>query len=92
MKPLEQAVFRFGDFLLVPGERQLLRAGKAVATTGKAFDLLATLVRNAAHLLTKDELLLAVWPGVVVEEVNLSDNVSALRKALGAAPEEQANS
>ena len=87
MKPHEQAVFRFGDFVLVPGERLLLRDGKPVALTGKAFDLLVALVRQAGHLLTKDELLQAVWPGVVVEEVNLSVNVSALRKVLGAAPE-----
>ncbi|RZL96644.1 MAG: tetratricopeptide repeat protein [Variovorax sp.] len=86
MKPHEQAVFRFGEFVLVPSERLLLRDGKPLALTGKAFDLLATLVRHAGHLLTKDELLRAVWPGVVVEEVNLSVNVSALRKVLGAAP------
>ena len=86
MKPHEQAVFRFGDFVLVPGERLLLRDGKPLALTGKAFDLLVTLVRQAGHLLTKDELLSAVWPNVVVEEVNLSVNVSALRKVLGTAP------
>jgi DNA-binding winged helix-turn-helix (wHTH) protein len=86
MKPHEQVVFRFGDFVLVPAERRLLRSGSPLALTGKAFDLLVTLVRQAGHLLTKDDLLSAVWPGVVVEEVNLSVNVSALRKALGAAP------
>jgi len=86
MKPHEHAVFRFGEFVLVPGERLLLRDGKPLALTGKAFDLLATLVRQAGHLLTKDELLHAVWPDVVVEEVNLSVNVSALRKVLATAP------
>ena len=87
MKPHEQATFRFGRFVLVPSERLLLSDGKPAALTGKAFDLLVTLVRHAGHLLTKDELLEAVWPSVVVEEVNLSVNVSALRKVLGAAPE-----
>ena len=86
MKTHEQAVFRFGDFVLVPSERLLLRDAKSIAMTGKAFDLLTTLARNAGHLLTKDELLQAVWPGVVVEEVNLSVNISALRKVLEAAP------
>lgn len=86
MSPHEQVVFRFGDFMLVPAERRLLRDGHPLVMTGKAFDLLVALVRHAGHLLTKDELLLAVWPGVVVEEVNLSVNVSALRKVLGAAP------
>src|SRR5436305_8410018 len=87
MKPHEQATFRFGRFVLVPSERLLLSDGKSIALTGKAFDLLVALVRHAGHLLTKEELLQAVWPGVVVEEVNLSVNVSALRKVLGAAPE-----
>ena len=86
MRAHEQVVFRFGDFMLVPSERRLLRDGNPLALTGKSFDLLVTLVRQAGHLLTKDELLRAVWPGVVVEEVNLSVNVSALRKVLGAAP------
>lgn len=86
MKPHEQAAFRFGGFMLVPGERLLLLDGKPLALTGKAFDLLTTLVSQAGHLLTKDELLRAVWPDVVVEEVNLSVNVSALRKVLAAAP------
>ena len=86
MKPHEQTVFRFGDFVLNPGERRLLRHGKPLALSGKAFDLLVTLARQAGHLLTKDELLRAVWPGVVVEEVNLSVKVCALRKVLAAAP------
>lgn len=86
MKPQEQATFRFGRFVLVPAERLLLCDGKAVGLTGKAFDLLVTLVRHPGHLLTKDDLLRAVWPGLVVDEVNLSVNVSTLRKVLGAAP------
>ena len=86
MKPHEQATFRFGRFVLIPAERLLLADGQALALTGKAFDLLVALVRHPGHLLTKDELLEAVWPGIVVEEVNLSVNVSVLRKVLGAAP------
>ena len=51
MKSHEQTTFRFGRFVLVPGERLLLAEGKAVALTGKAFDLLVTLARppEAAH-------------------------------------------
>jgi DNA-binding winged helix-turn-helix (wHTH) protein/TolB-like protein/tetratricopeptide (TPR) repeat protein len=78
----EQHVYRFGDFALVPRERSLHYRDVPVALTGKAFDLLVALVTHAGHLLTKDELLEQVWPGLVVEEVNLSVNVSALRKAL----------
>ena len=82
MKPHEQATFRFGRFVLVPGERLLLCDGKAVALTGKAFDLLVTLVRHPGHLLTKDELLRSVWPGVVVgDEVKISIDAELLKKA-----------
>lgn len=82
MKGHEQAVFRFGSFTLVPSERLLLRHREAVPLTGRAFDLLTALVENAGHLVSKNDLLFRVWPGVVVEEVNLSVNISALRKAL----------
>lgn len=86
MRAHEQAVYRFGGFTLVPTERLLLRAGKPVALTGRAFDLLVELVGNAGHLLSKDDLLARVWPGVVVEEVNLSVNISAVRKAMALDP------
>ncbi len=82
MKGHEGAVYRFGPFLLVPGERRLLHNGELVTLAGKPFDLLVALVSQAGHLATKDELLQRVWPGVVVEEVNLSVNMSAIRKAL----------
>ena len=78
----ECQIFEFGDFVLVPAERLLLRGGETVPLTPKAFDLLLVLVRNCGHLMGKDELLRAVWPNTLVEEVNLSVNVSALRKAL----------
>jgi DNA-binding winged helix-turn-helix (wHTH) protein/Tfp pilus assembly protein PilF len=78
----EREVYRFGDFTLVPRERSLSHRGAPVAITGKAFDMLVALVSDAGHLLTKDVLLQKVWPGLVVEEVNLTVNMSALRKAL----------
>jgi len=81
------AVYRFGSFLLAPKERVLLHVGEPIALAGKAFDLLVTLVSQAGHLVTKDELLQRVWPGLVVEEVNLSVNMSAIRKALACSPE-----
>ncbi len=83
----DTAVYRFGGFLLVPRERVLLHEGEPVALAGKAFDLLAALVSQAGQLATKDELLRRVWPGLVVEEVNLSVNMSAIRKALACSPD-----
>lgn len=86
MKGHEELAYRFGPFWLSPSERKLLHDGEPVALAGKPFDLLVALVSQHGHLLTKDELLRSVWPGVVVEEVNLSVNVSAIRKALACAP------
>ncbi len=74
---------RFGTVTFVPAERVLLRDGQPVALTPKAFDLLAFLVANPGRLLTKDELLQAVWPDAIVEESNLAYHVFAIRKALG---------
>ncbi len=79
----DRASFQFGDFLLVPRERLLLRDQKPVPLTGKAFDLLLVLVPRSGQLVSKSELLQEVWPERFVEEVNLSVNISAVRKALG---------
>src|SRR5258705_10292287 len=86
MKLREHPVFRFDDFTLIPSERLFLHGARAVPMTGKAFDLLAELVQNAGHLVTKDALLQAVCPDLVVEEVNLSVNIPAVRKALSLTP------
>jgi DNA-binding winged helix-turn-helix (wHTH) protein len=61
----------------------LLREGKPVPITPKVFDLLQVLAQHQGHLLEKEELMRAVWPDAVVEEANLSANISILRKALG---------
>jgi DNA-binding winged helix-turn-helix (wHTH) protein len=78
----DDQIFDFGDFTLSPKERLLLHAGEPVTLTAKSFDLLVALVRRCGHLVTKDELLGEVWPGTFVQEVNLTVNISALRKAL----------
>jgi eukaryotic-like serine/threonine-protein kinase len=61
----------------------LMRDGEAIPLQPKAFDLLHVLVQHHGHLLEKDELLKVVWPDTIVEEVNLANNISVLRKALG---------
>ena len=75
--------YEFGPFRLDPDERALWRAGEPIPLTIKAFDTLLVLVENAGHLLPKDELMRRVWPETVVEENNLAQQVSFLRKALG---------
>ncbi len=79
-------MYAFGPFLLDTRERRLLRDGKVVPLTLKAFDLLRVLVENQGHLLRKEELLAQVWPDAIVEENNLTVTIAALRKALDEGP------
>ena len=78
-------IYRFGRFELQPNQRRLLNDGHPVELGHRAFDVLSALVERAGQLVTKDQLLGLVWPGVVVEENNLQVQVSALRKILGTA-------
>src|SRR4249919_1921956 len=82
MRPADDWIFEFGDFILAPSERLLLCGGEPIPLTAKAFDLLVTLVRHSGHLVSKEDLIRTVWPDTIVEEVNLTVNISALRKAL----------
>ena len=75
-------LYRFGRFVLDPRRRTLFRADSPVALTPKAFDVLSFLVRNPNRLVTKEELLQAVWQDTFVEEGNLTQYISHLRKAL----------
>lgn len=75
---------RFGDYCLDTQTRELRAGdGSAVPLTAKAFDTLSCLIDNRQRVVGKDELLAAVWPGRVVEENNLTQAISALRRALG---------
>src|SRR5258708_16575430 len=75
--------YRFGQFVLDPGRRTLSRADSPVSLTPKAFDVLLFLAQNPNRLVTKEELLQAVWGDTFVEEGNLTQYISHLRKALG---------
>src|SRR3954449_305652 len=79
----ERRFFRFDTFLLDSVDRELLNASEPVPLTPKAFDTLEFLLRNAGHLVTKDELMAAVWPDSFVDEGNLPRTIHTLRKALG---------
>src|SRR6202050_4345802 len=76
-------LYRFAEFLLDPARRTLSRAGAPIALTPKAFDVLLFLVQNPNRLVTKEELLQAVWGDTFVEEGNLTQYISLLRKSLG---------
>ncbi len=82
-------IYEFGAFRLDAGERLLLRHGQPIPLQPKTFDILLALVQNPGHLLEKEELLKTVWPNTIVEEVNLANNISLLRKALGEGSNEQ---
>ena len=71
--------------VLRPSARQVLVDGRVAAIGARAFDLLLALAERRERVVSKDELLDLVWPGVVVEENNLQVHISALRKHLGPA-------
>src|ERR1039457_3078422 len=76
-------VYEFGPFHMDPDKQILLRGSDPVPVTPKAFETLLVLVRRSRDVVSKEELLKAVWPNSFVEESNLSQNIFMLRKALG---------
>jgi len=80
---LEETTIRFGGFRLDPATRSLKHEGSPVTLSPKTFDLLVYLALNPNQVVSKEELLAAVWPNSIVEESNLSQHVFLLRKALG---------
>lgn len=82
-------VYEFEGFRLDPVNRLLTSAGKELHLPGRAFDVLFMLVRSTGALVTKEELLTAVWDGAFVEESNLTVAISTLRRALNEDPNER---
>src|SRR5512140_3015645 len=76
-------IFEFGDFRIDADERLLLHAGQRVPLTPKAFETLLALVENSGRVVKKEDLMKRLWPDAFVEEVNLAQNVSTVRRALG---------
>ena len=72
----------FGRFRLDLSQRQLVRDGKPVQLRSRALDILCALASAKGEVVSKDDLITQVWPGLVVEENNIQVHVSALRKAL----------
>lgn len=77
-------LYGFGPYRLDTGERVLLRHGQPVTLPPKDLETLLVLVERAGHIVEKEELLEKVWPGVFIEEGNLSRRVFNLRQILGA--------
>jgi DNA-binding winged helix-turn-helix (wHTH) protein/WD40 repeat protein len=84
---LNEKCFQVGDFFLDPANRLLRHREEPISLSPKAFDALVYLVRNPGRLLTREELMQALWPDSFVEEGNLSVNIFQVRRALGTAPD-----
>lgn len=80
--------YEFSGFRIDPQERVLFREGKIVPLTPKVFDTLLALVEHRRNTVSREELLKFVWPDSFVEEGNLTQNISMLRKLLGENAEE----
>jgi len=81
--------FAFEDHMLDLDRRELTRGSDAVAVGPQVFDLLVHLVRNRERVVTKDNLIDAVWGGRIVSESTLTSHINAVRKAIGDTGEEQ---
>src|SRR5690606_32010497 len=78
-----QMIYAFEDCLLDPDRRELTRGAGGIALGPQVFDLLLYLLRNREHVVSKDELLDAVWAGRIVSESTLTSHINAARKAIG---------
>lgn len=83
MSPGHPDTYEFGDFRVEAATRLLLRRGEPVRLTPKVFDTLLHLVQHQGEVVAKDDLMRAVWPDTAVEENNLNQNISTLRRVLG---------
>ncbi|MGI8836215.1 MAG: winged helix-turn-helix domain-containing protein [Pyrinomonadaceae bacterium] len=83
-----QRFYDFGSFRIDATKRLLLRDDQVVPLKPKAFETLLLLVQNSDRVMEKDELMKALWPNSFVEEANLTQHISLLRKALGESPTE----
>jgi DNA-binding winged helix-turn-helix (wHTH) protein/TPR repeat protein len=84
METNEPYIYEFDDFRVDSGRRQFLgRDGRRIPLTPKAFDMLIYLLQHSDVVLGKETLMRAMWPDTAVEENNLNQCISALRRALG---------
>ncbi len=83
MRKQTKQLYEFGPFRLDVDERLLMRDGRMTPLPPKVFDTLLALVENSGRVVSKDELMQSLWPDTFVEESNLTQNISQLRRALG---------
>lgn len=83
MKDGQPTIFEFGDFRIDARKRVLIRGGSPVPVPSKAFDTLFLLVTRNGQVIEKKDLMMTIWPDTVVEENNLNQVISGLRRILG---------
>lgn len=89
MEEPQAHIYEFGEFRLDAAKRTLSNVkGETVPLMPKAFETLRYLVQNSGKIIGKDEMLSAIWPDTSVEENNLTQNISALRRVFGEKPGE----
>jgi len=81
---INRRTYRFGAYRLDATRKVLLRDGEPLHAPRKAVETLLVLVENTGQVLTKEELMTRLWPGRVVDEANLAQNIAVVRKVLGA--------
>lgn len=86
MSEQQSRFLEFDTFRLDRVRRRLLNEGRIVPLTSKVFDTLLALVEGGGEVVEKEDLMKKVWPDSFVEEGNLTQNISVLRKALGESP------
>lgn len=81
--------FHFGEYCLDVDRRELRRGDELLAVSPQVFDLLTYLIRNRERVVTKDDLIAAIWGGRIVSESTLTSSINAVRKAVGDSGEQQ---
>jgi DNA-binding winged helix-turn-helix (wHTH) protein len=80
---MDEEVFAFGSFRLIPAQRMLSEDGRPLRLGGRALEILVALTERAGETISKEELIARAWPHTFVEEAALRAHIAALRKALG---------
>lgn len=80
---IDERVFRFGQFELMPRSRLLTWADHSVKVGSRALDILIALVESAGRVVVKEDLMSRVWRNILVDDTNLRVHISTLRRVLG---------
>src|SRR5215203_2873728 len=90
MSEAQKQIYEFDEFRVDPAKRLLTKGdGEQIPLTPKVFETLLYLIRHAGKVIGKDELMREIWTDSIVEENNLNQNISILRRVFGEKPGEQ---